>query len=107
MSSDLLFGLRRWDEDAWRTVVAEYGPKIWAVTRSHRLNEVDAADVFQTTLLNLAEHLRDLVEPDRISAWIVTTAKHECLRVIRLRRPLPLRWRPEVEMVDVEGPDHG
>jgi RNA polymerase sigma factor (sigma-70 family) len=95
MSSDLVRGLARWDEQAWRTLVAEYGPKIWAVTRGFRLNDADAADVFQTTLLNLAERLHTLTSPDRISAWLVTTAKNECLQVKRLRRPLPVRWRPE------------
>ncbi|GAB3911455.1 hypothetical protein GCM10029964_117400 [Kibdelosporangium lantanae] len=75
----------------------EYGPRIWAVARSHRLNEEDAADVFQATLLNLAEHIGHIKQPERISAWIVTTARRECLRVIRLRKPLPLKWRPEEE----------
>jgi RNA polymerase sigma factor (sigma-70 family) len=95
MSSDLVFGLARWDEGAWRAVVAEHGPRIWAVARAHRLNDADASDVFQTTMLNLAEQLEHLREPERIAAWLVTTAKHECLRVIGLRRPLPLKWRPE------------
>ncbi|MFD1046728.1 RNA polymerase sigma factor [Kibdelosporangium lantanae] len=97
MSSELLFGLRQWDDAAWRAVVEEYGPRIWAVARSHRLNEEDAADVFQATLLNLAEHIGHIKQPERISAWIVTTARRECLRVIRLRKPLPLKWRPEEE----------
>jgi RNA polymerase sigma factor (sigma-70 family) len=95
MSSDLISGLARWDDQAWRTLVTQYGPKIWAVTRVFRLCDADAADVFQATLLNLAERLHTLTEPDRISAWLVTTAKHECIRVQRLRRPLPVRWRPE------------
>lgn len=103
MSSDLVTGLARWDEQAWQRLVDEYGPRIWAVARSHRLNDEDAADVFQTTLLNLAEHVDDLKEPARIAAWIVTTAKNECMRVIRMRRPLPLKWRPED---DVSHPEH-
>jgi RNA polymerase sigma factor (sigma-70 family) len=74
------------------------------VARSFRLGEADAADVFQTTWLNFAEHLDGLTEPHRISAWLVTTAKNECLRVLRMRRALPIRWRPE----DVEdSPDRG
>ena len=102
MSSELLFGLRQWDDAAWRAVVEEYGPRVWAVARSHRLNEEDAADVFQATLLNLAEHIDHIEQPERISAWIVTTARRECLRVIRLRKPLPLKWRPEEEPDDPE-----
>jgi RNA polymerase sigma factor (sigma-70 family) len=103
MSTYSVPDLTRSDERAWRALVAEHGPKIWAVARSFRLNDADAADVFQTTLLNLAEHLDELREPDRISAWLVTTAKHESIRVLTLRRPLPVRWRPEVVE---DGPEH-
>jgi RNA polymerase sigma factor (sigma-70 family) len=103
MSTDSIPPRVVWDEGAWRRLVAAYGPKIWAVTRSYGLSGADAADVFQTTWLNLAEHLGSIREPERISAWLVTAAKHECLRVLRLRRPLPVRWRQE----DVEdGPEH-
>ncbi|TCO65170.1 RNA polymerase sigma factor [Actinocrispum wychmicini] len=107
MFSDLVPGLTRWDEQAWQRIVDEHGPRIWAVTRSHRLNDEDAADVFQTTMLNLAEHLGDLKEPARVAAWIVTTAKNECMRVIRMRRPLPLKWRPESGTDDdIAVPEH-
>ena len=59
------------------------------------MGHADASDVFQATLLNLAERVHTLKQPERISAWLVTTAKNECLRLLRLRRPLPIRWRPE------------
>lgn len=56
----------------------------------------DACDVFQATWLNFAEHFRELKDPRRISAWLVTTAKHECIRVKQLRwRLMPVKWRPE------------
>lgn len=75
-------------------MVAAHGPRIWAVARAHRLNDADAADVFQTTWLNLAEHLHGIRDSEKISAWLATAAKRECLRVIELRRPLPVRWLP-------------
>lgn len=103
MSSDFVHALARWDDAAWRSLVTEYGPKIWAVTRGFRLNDADANDVFQATLLNLAERLHTLTEPNRLSAWLVTTAKNECLRVKRLRRPLPVRWRPEETSTSAPG----
>jgi RNA polymerase sigma factor (sigma-70 family) len=83
------------DQAAWRDLVAACGPRIWAVTRAYRLDGADAADVFQTTWLNLAERFSDLRDPARVSAWLVTTAKRECLRVIALRRRLPARWTDE------------
>jgi RNA polymerase sigma factor (sigma-70 family) len=103
MSSDSIPDLLALDEEAWRALIAEHGPRIWAVARGHRLNHADASDVFQATLLNLAEHLGQLRDPERISAWLVTAAKRECLRVIALRRPLPVKWRVE-EVQD--GPEH-
>jgi RNA polymerase sigma factor (sigma-70 family) len=33
--------------------------------------------------LRLVEHLGDIRDPTRIVAWIITTAKHECLRQLR------------------------
>ncbi len=71
------------DEHAWQRLVDELGGLVWAVTRAHRLGDADAADVAQTTWLRLAEHLDRLDEPARVGAWLATTARHECLRVLR------------------------
>jgi RNA polymerase sigma factor (sigma-70 family) len=37
----------------------------------------------QATWLKLIEHLDDLNEPARVGAWLATTARRECLRVLR------------------------
>lgn len=63
---------------------------IWAVARAHRLNDADAADVAQATWLALLEHLGRLHEPGLVGAWLATTARRECLRVLRIgERTLP------------------
>jgi RNA polymerase sigma factor (sigma-70 family) len=72
------------DRDAWNALVARYGGLIWAVARSHRLGDADAADVFQTTWLRLVEHLDTIRNPEGIGSWLATTARHECLRVLRV-----------------------
>jgi RNA polymerase sigma factor (sigma-70 family) len=56
---------------------------VWSVARSHRLSSADAADVSQTTWLRLAEHIGRLRDPDRIAGWLGTTARNECLKVLR------------------------
>jgi len=71
------------DHDAWEALVARYERLVWSVPRSHRLADADAADVFQTTWLRLLEHLDDLRNPDALSGWLATTARNECLRVLR------------------------
>jgi RNA polymerase sigma factor (sigma-70 family) len=73
----------RGDHVAWEELVARYERLVWGVARSHRLVDADAADVFQTTWLRLLEHLDDLRNPDALSGWLATTARHECLRVLR------------------------
>jgi RNA polymerase sigma factor (sigma-70 family) len=72
------------DRAAWNALVAHYSGLIWAVARAHRLGDADAADVFQTTWLRLVEHLEDIRNPDGLGAWLATTARHECLRVLRV-----------------------
>jgi RNA polymerase sigma factor (sigma-70 family) len=58
---------------------------IWAVARAHRLRDADASDVSQATWLALLEHLDKLNDPARVGAWLATTARRECLRVLRER----------------------
>jgi len=68
---------------AWETLVSRYESLVWSVARSHRLGDADAADVFQTTWLRLVEHVDDVRNPDAVGAWLATTARNECLRVLR------------------------
>jgi RNA polymerase sigma factor (sigma-70 family) len=71
------------DQRAWDSLVREFSGMIWAVARAHRLHDANAADVAQATWLRLFEHLTRLTDPARVGAWLATTARRECLRVIR------------------------
>jgi RNA polymerase sigma factor (sigma-70 family) len=71
------------DERAWAKLVERFAGLVWAVARGHGLDQADAADVSQTTWLRLAEHLQVIREPDRLGAWLATTARRECLRTLR------------------------
>ena len=77
------------DERGWDALVDEFGGMIWAVARAHRLGDADAADVAQATWLRLLEHVDGLREPARVGAWLATTARRECLRILRNSRRLP------------------
>jgi RNA polymerase sigma factor (sigma-70 family) len=78
------------DEAAWETIVDRFVGLVWATARAHRLSDSDAGDVAQTTWLRLVENLDRIQEPERLGAWLATTARHECLRLIRLRgREMP------------------
>jgi RNA polymerase sigma factor (sigma-70 family) len=70
--------------DAWNELVTRFAPTVWAVARGHRLNAADAADVSQTTWMRLVENLTRIEQPERVGAWLATTARRESLRVLRL-----------------------
>ncbi len=72
------------DHDAWNQLVERFASTVWAIARGHRLNSADAADVFQTTWLRLLEHLDRIEHPERVGAWLATTARRECLRLLRI-----------------------
>ena len=71
------------DGAAWNAIVDRFSSLVWATARAHRLSRDDAADVAQTTWLRLVEHLDRIREPERLGAWLATTARHESLRIIR------------------------
>jgi RNA polymerase sigma factor (sigma-70 family) len=87
----LVAAARRGDEQAWNAIVDRYLPLVYSVTRAHRLSSGDAEDVNQTVWLRLVEHLDDIREPRALPKWLMTTAKHECLRLIKAgHRELPV-----------------
>lgn len=71
------------DQQAWNALVAAFGSMIWSIALAHRLRDADAADVSQATWLALLEHVGELKDPSRLGAWLATTARRECLRVLR------------------------
>jgi RNA polymerase sigma factor (sigma-70 family) len=95
------------DHRAWNGLVQQFGGMVWAVARAHRLRDADAADVSQTTWLRLLEHLGQLKDPPRVGAWLATTARRECLRVLREseRRLLYGDGAPEYESPDMSPDD--
>ena len=85
------------DQAAWHGLVDRYNGLVWSVARAHRLSTVDASDVVQTTWLRLVEHLGRLQDPERVGAWLATTARRECLRTLRhSARQVPTEAVPEV-----------
>jgi RNA polymerase sigma factor (sigma-70 family) len=73
------------DEAAWSAIVDRFAGLVWSVARAHRLGPAEAADVAQTTWLRLVENLDRIKDPERLGAWLATTARRESLRHIRLQ----------------------
>lgn len=89
-STELVIAAASGDRGAWEELVGAYAGLVWAIIRNHRLNSGDAADVSQTTWLRLVENVGRIQEPSRVGAWLATTTRRECLRVIGQSRRLVL-----------------
>lgn len=83
---DLVVRARAGDDDAWVEIVQQHTALLWSITRSFRLSDDDSADVIQTTWLRLTENLGRLTEPEHVTAWLGTTTRRECMRVIQATR---------------------
>jgi RNA polymerase sigma factor (sigma-70 family) len=81
--ADLLRRIGAGDELAWHEVVRRYGKLVSATVRSFRLQEADARDAVQMTWLRLAENADRVQSPGRLGGWLVTTARRECLHILR------------------------
>jgi RNA polymerase sigma factor (sigma-70 family) len=104
---DLVHDARQGDPRAWDELVRRYGGLVAAVARAHRLHEADAADVTQATWLKLVVNLTALRDPAALGGWLATTARRECLRVLRdAARAVPYAEPPE-RVDDAPGIDAG
>jgi RNA polymerase sigma factor (sigma-70 family) len=83
-SAELLRDAAAGDANAWNALTERFANLVWSVARSFRLDAADAADVAQTTWLRLIENLDRIKEPERVGAWLATTARRESLRALRL-----------------------
>jgi RNA polymerase sigma factor (sigma-70 family) len=79
--TSLVARCRQGEAAAWAALVHKYQRLVYAVVMRVGFDEHGAADVFQTVFARLLRHLPKLEQPDRLQAWIVTTAKREALRV--------------------------
>lgn len=72
------------DKDAWAAIVRQYTNLLWWIARSYRLDDGTAADVVQTVWLQLVRHGHSITQPERLQAWLATTARREALRQAQL-----------------------
>jgi RNA polymerase sigma factor (sigma-70 family) len=92
------------DADAWEMLVESFSGLMWSVAGSYGLSRPDSADVVQVTWLRLVEHIGRLKDPSRVGAWLVTTARRECLRLLRAaKREVPTDDYTSLETVEPGG----
>jgi len=78
----LLLACRRGDETAWEALIARYQRLIYAIPRRAGLEPDQIAEVFQEVFATLIEKLDEIEQPDRLQAWLVTTARRKTWRII-------------------------
>src|SRR5262245_25802551 len=79
---ELVRDCRRGSQAAWESLVKRYQRLVYTIPRRAGLDEQASSDVFQTVFAKLVEALDRIEQPQRIQAWLVTTAKRETWRVI-------------------------
>lgn len=79
---ELVLACRRGDQLAWTTLVRRYQRLIYAIPLRAGLREEEAAEIFQDVFTTFFEKLHDINEPEKLQAWLVTTARRKTLRAI-------------------------
>jgi RNA polymerase sigma factor (sigma-70 family) len=106
--ADLLPRAGDGDPRAWEEILRRYSALVSATVRLFRLQDADTLDAVQTTWLRLAENAHRIRHPDRLGAWLATTSRRECLRILRHITPIP-HLSKTVEEAATEpstGPEH-
>jgi RNA polymerase sigma factor (sigma-70 family) len=102
-SADLLRSVAQGDSIAWTLLIRRFEPMVQAVARGYRLQDADSHDIVQRTWLRLLERHAQLRNPDGLGAWLATTARRECLRLLRNQaRQAPIS---DAELIDDPGSD--
>lgn len=73
------------DAQAWEALITRYRRLVYSVPVRFGFTSADAADVFQGVCLKLLEHLHEVKDETKISAWLVTTTTRQCLHLRSLK----------------------
>jgi RNA polymerase sigma factor (sigma-70 family) len=79
---ELVSACRRGDQLAWEKLIRRYQRLIYAIPIRAGLDEDQAAEIFQDVFTTLFQKLNDIEEPERLQAWLVTTARRKTWRTI-------------------------
>lgn len=71
------------NQEAWSSLVDKYKALIYSIPVKYSLPPQEAADVFQSTCLELLARLPELREPRALPKWLMQVAHHECYRLKR------------------------
>jgi RNA polymerase sigma factor (sigma-70 family) len=105
--ADLLLRVGDGNPAAWDEIFLRYGKLVSTTVRSFRLQEADALDAMQMTWMHLAENAHRVRFPERLGGWLATTARRECLHILRQTNPASgaIRIVPDTVVDPSAGPE--
>ncbi len=69
------------DGGAWEALITRYRRLIYSIPVRFSFSSADASDVFQGVCLKLLEHLHELKDESKVSAWLITTTTRQCIHL--------------------------
>ena len=78
----LVLACRRGDQLAWEKLIRRYQRLIYAIPLRAGLDEDQAAEIFQDVFTTFFQKLNEIEEPEKLQAWLVTTARRKTWRSI-------------------------
>jgi len=79
------------NEEAWSLLIDKYKALVYSIPVKYGLPPHEAADVFQSTCMELLTRLSELREPKALPKWLIQVAHHQCYRVKRQQQRLVSR----------------
>jgi RNA polymerase sigma factor (sigma-70 family) len=79
--AEMFIRARGGDAGAFDVLVRDLNPLLWHVVRAQGLGSDEAADIVQTTWLELVQRMRDIRSPQPPTGWLVTTARRQAWHV--------------------------
>lgn len=88
------------ESTAWEQLVDRYARLVRAVPARYGLSAIEVDDIGQDVFMALAQSLPEIADPERLPAWLITTARRLSWRVLQKRN----REQPahEGDLTDVE-----
>jgi RNA polymerase sigma factor (sigma-70 family) len=79
--SELVDHCLKGDATAWEALILRYRRFIYSFPARFGFKMFDSADIFQAVCVSLLEHLHELKDEGKITAWLSTTATRQCMKV--------------------------
>lgn len=74
------------DANAWQLLVDRYARLVHSIPTRHGLTVDSVNDVGQEVFIALAQHLHQIEDPERLPAWLMTTARRLSWRALQKYR---------------------